>query len=286
MSNSAVRLRSVPVEEKLGDSGIWAFESRHGESFSMATTTHRFPKLLLIREGRGTIQGDGGMRSCKMGDCVLIPPGTRHRIVDDTYHAISLYGLGVATKLLSCVPEIVTELTTGVFSGEQLNSVGVEHRLRRILYLNGQSAAASRLACVAASLELFAEVVIAIEQLKSAPQSSKTEPLDVLLASYLVWIEHHFFEPVTLDGGAAACGMSRRHFTATFKRHVGVTWLEHLHRLRVRHAVDLLRNTERKIASIAFQSGFDDLTTFYRVVAKVTGKRPSELRERTGTSLR
>ncbi len=103
--------------------------------------------------------------------------------------------------------------------------------------------------------------------------------MDSLESGYLVWIEHHFFEPLTLDSGASACGMSRRQFSAVFKKHVGMTWLQHLHRLRVKHAIELLRNTDRKITSVAFQCGFDDLTTFYRVVAKVTGKRPGELRD-------
>ncbi len=87
------------------------------------------------------------------------------------------------------------------------------------------------------------------------------------------------FEPLTLDSGASACDMSRRQFSAVFKKHVGMTWLQHLHRLRVKHAVELLKNTDRKITSIAFQCGFDDLTTFYRVMAKITGKRPGELRD-------
>jgi len=282
MSAPQPRLRTSPVEEKLRESGIWAFESRHGDSFSMALTMHLFPKLLLIREGAGQVEGDWGALVCKTGDCVLVPPGLRHRIVDDPNAAIALYGLGIATKLLSCVPEAVAGLPAGVFSAEQLKPVLAEQRIRRILYLDGQSDAASRLACVAASLELFAEVAMALgpSRLTWDRRSKARDEIDPLLSGYLVWLAHHFFEPVTLDSAASACGMSRRHFSAIFKRHVGTTWLQHLHQLRVNHAIELLRNTDRKITSVAFQCGFDDLTTFYRVVAKVTGKRPSELRDK------
>lgn len=278
MAVMTARLRAVPVEEKMGPSGIWAFESRHGETFSMTTTVHRFPKLLLIRKGSGRIDGDWGNRVCKMGDCVLIPPGLRHRIIDQSDQAISLYGLGVASRLFSCVPEMLAELSVGVFPAQQLKSVAIERRLRRILYLDGQSDAASRLACVAASLELFAEVATAIGQTKSVSVCESPDAVDALIGSYLVWIDHHFFEPVTLDSAASACGMSRRHFTTTFKRRAGMTWLAYLHRLRVQHAIELLRHTDRKVTSIAFQCGFDDLTTFYRVVFKMTGKRPGEIR--------
>jgi len=148
MSAPQLRLRSSPVEEKLGESGIWAFESRHGESFFMGFTMHRFPKLLLIREGVGQVESDLGTFTCKTGDCVLVTPGLNHRIVDDANTPITLYGLGVAMKLLACVPEVVAQLPAGVFSAEQLKPVLAEQRIRRILYLDGQSDAASRLACV------------------------------------------------------------------------------------------------------------------------------------------
>jgi AraC-like DNA-binding protein len=278
MAVSASRLRSNPVEEKLGESGIWAFESRHGEAFTMATTVHRFPKLLLIREGKGKVEGDWGDPSCKKGDCVLVPPGIRHRIVDQTGHAISLYGLGVASRLMGCVPEILSELPSGVYPISAMKSVAVEHRMRRVLYLNGKSDAASRLACVAAALELFAEVSMALRGTHTADNPQRDESIDAMLVSYLQWLDRHFFEPVTLNAAAAACGMSRRYFTTTFKTHVGMTWLAYVHQLRVNHALDLLKNTDRKITSIAFQSGFDDLTTFYRVFFKVTSKRPGDVR--------
>lgn len=285
------RLRSDPVEEKLGESGIWAFESRHGATFSMTTTVHRFPKLLLIREGSGHVIGDWGTLRCETGDCVLVPPGLRHRIEDDPHHAIWLYGLGVATRLFSCVPEMIAELPRGVLSSGQLKAIAVEQRLRRIMYLDGQSDAASRLACVASSLELFAEIAAAvrvrqesIEPLEARKRVAEcNEPSAAMLEAYLSWLSHHFYEPVTLDAAAHACGMSRRLFTSTFKKHVGMTWLEHLHRLRAKHAVELLRHTDRKVSSVAFQCGFDDLTTFYRVLAKITGKTPTQLRDEAFT---
>lgn len=280
MKASPERLRTKPVEEKLNASGIWAFESRHGDSFFMATTVHRFPKLLLIREGRGAVVGDWGEVICETGDCVLVPHGLRHRIVDDPHRAISLYGLGISLKHFVSVPEFIEQLPAGSFASHRIKSVSIEQRMRRILYLDGQSNAASRLACVASSMELFAELTMALRQPPSIPSVKQTILSDgePLIASYLTWLENHFYEPVTLDEAARACGMSRRSFTHSFKKHVGSTWLEHLHRLRTKHAVELLRSTDRKITSVAFQCGFDDVTTFYRVLAKTTGKRPSELR--------
>jgi AraC-like DNA-binding protein len=280
MNPDPERLRVNPVEEKLSDYGIWAFESRHGAAFVMAETSHRFPKVLLIREGRGHVLGDWGDVTCESGDCVLVPAGMRHRIVDDPQRAISLYGLGVSLRHFGAVPDFLEQLPTGAFIAQQVKSVSLEHRLRRILYLDGQQDAASRLACVASAMELFAELAMAIKPpfFGSATSAASSNLADPLLMAYLKWLEHHFYEPVTLDAAARACNMSRRSFTASFKKHVGTTWLDHIHRLRTLHAIALLRSTDRKIASVAFQCGFDDLTTFYRVFHKITGKRPRDLR--------
>jgi len=280
MTKQSSQRRSYPVAESISDSGVWAFESRHGAEFAMPKTSHPFPKLLLIREGSGKVIGDWGERDCKMGDCVSVPPKMAHRLVDAPSDAISLYGLGVSLKLFACVPGVSDELPFGVVAAQRLKSIAVEHRLRRILYLNGQGDKPSQLSCVAASLELFAELAIAMARATPIGKASSKDALtvDPMLEPYLTWLQHHFFEPVTLDAAANACLMSRRHFTTSFKQHVGSTWLEYVHRLRVEYAVDLLRNTDRKIASVAFQAGFDDITTFYRVVAKLTGKRPGELR--------
>ena len=82
-------------------------------------------------------------------------------------------------------------------------------------------------------------------------------------------------EPLTLDAAATASGMSRRTFTNQFKARTGRTWLEYVNALRIERAQELLRETDRKVTSIAFQCGFEDLSTFYRAFKRITGNTPS-----------
>ncbi len=287
-------LRSSPVEDALNCFGYVAFESRHGKTFSMPPTLHHFPKLLLIQEGRGRVVSDGGEIVCETGDCAAIPAGVEHRVIDDSNHPISLYGLGVAASLFDCVPGILQQIPFVGYPSHQLIHLGVQSRLRRILYLDSQTTASTRLACIAASLDLFAELAMLRDQ--SAPLSPLlptervgTTPInqttDPLLKTYIDWLEHHFFEMVTLDTAAERCGMSRRHFTNQFKQATGTTWLHYVHQLRARHACELLRTTERKVTSVAFECGFDDLTTFYRVIGRLTGLRPGDFRRQKNSSL-
>ncbi len=315
---SPIAFRSEPVAENLDDSGIWAFESRHGETFAMGYTRHRFIKLLLITGGAGVIEGDWGRPNCKTGDLVVIPAGLSHRIVDQPRHPISLYGLGIADRLIGCVAGASRLVPTGVFPADALGPLQLTAKMRRLLYSHGQADPLNRLAAVAAALDLVVQVALVRAEPQRAPatvadETEAAEPQrltesrsraaslragsdgaggggeasshdgeraseDPLLETYLVWLEHNFFESQSLAAAAAACHMSRRYFSTAFRRRTGSSWLEYVNRLRVAHAIELLRATDRKMASIAFQSGFEDVSTFYRAFHRITGKRPGAWR--------
>lgn len=287
--------RIAPVEENVDESGIWAFESQHGDTFQMDFTRHRFLKLLLITAGAGVIEGDWGQPVCKKGDLVVVPAGIRHKIVDNHRQPISLYGLGIAHKLFRPVAGVAETFPSGVLQAQQLGPLRLENRLRRLLYIHRQGDPLHRLASVAAALDLVAQISLAAAtpgvplteldaldvddaQMPTLPTDSPAIESDPMIETYLTWLQHNFFEPQSLGDAAGACGMSRRGFTTAFRNQTGRTWLDHVNRLRVQHAVTLLQTTDRKMASIAFQCGFEDLSTFYRVMHRITGHRPGAYR--------
>jgi AraC family L-rhamnose operon regulatory protein RhaS len=289
--------RIVPVEEKLDESGIWSFESQHGDTFQMDFTRHRFLKLLLITAGAGVIEGDWGEPVCKKGDLVVVPAGMRHKIVDSHRQPISLYGLGIAHKLFRPVDRVADTFPSGVLQAQQLGPLRLENRMRRLLYTHRQGDPLHRLASIAAALDLVAQISLAastpglplgeldgvdVDDLQTPvlPPHAPAVESDPMIQTYLTWLQHNFFEPQSLGDAARACGLSRRGFTTAFRNQTGRTWLDHVNRLRVQHAVTLLQTTDRKMASIAFQCGFEDLSTFYRVMHRITGHRPGVYRRK------
>jgi len=282
--NSLPPKRIVPVEEKLDETGIWAFESQHGDTFQMDFTCHQFLKLLLITAGAGVIEGDWGEQVCKKGDLVFVPAGLRHKIVDSWRQPISLYGLGIAPHLFRSVDRVVEAFPSGVLQAQLLGPLRLENRLRRLLYTHRQGGPLHRLATVAGALDLVAQVSLAIATSSYTTAENDTavqldDDCDPLVETYVIWLQHNFFEPQSLADAAQACGMSRRGFTTAFRRLTGRTWLDYVNRLRVQHAIKLLQTTHRKMASIGFQCGFEDLSTFYRVMHRITGQRPGAFRK-------
>jgi AraC-like DNA-binding protein len=74
-------------------------------------------------------------------------------------------------------------------------------------------------------------------------------------------------------------GVSSGHLAAIFKRHFGLAPIQYLGQVRIKHAKDLLLQTDDPIAFVAYDVGFDSLAAFYRFFKKHTGTTPAEYRK-------
>ncbi len=97
---------------------------------------------------------------------------------------------------------------------------------------------------------------------------------------YVDELRREFFEPDDLDRAAARLGMSRRRFTQLFREEAGTSWSDYVTGLRIDHARRLLRETNRSITAIAFECGYEDLSSFYRAFKRRAGLPPNEWRHR------
>ena len=68
----------------------------------------------------------------------------------------------------------------------------------------------------------------------------------------------------SIDAASEQLEMSRRTFTKLFAEITGDTWLRYLRRMAIEHAQRRLRQTGVPIATIAFECGFNDLSSVYR----------------------
>ncbi|HWI16949.1 MAG TPA: helix-turn-helix transcriptional regulator [Vicinamibacterales bacterium] len=75
-------------------------------------------------------------------------------------------------------------------------------------------------------------------------------------------------------------GISQAHFARSFKDAFGVPPHRYLLTRRIERATALLRETDRPIIDIAFETGWKSLGTFGRTFRDVTGETPTELRAR------
>ncbi len=99
------------------------------------------------------------------------------------------------------------------------------------------------------------------------------------VARALHFIAEHFADTIGVDDVARAAGMSRRGLHQAFGEHVGCTPGDKIRNVRLDLARRLLAETEEKIESIAQQSGYPNINTFFIAFRKAGKTTPAEFRK-------
>jgi AraC family transcriptional regulator len=100
------------------------------------------------------------------------------------------------------------------------------------------------------------------------------------LRTVLDHIADRIADPLTVDELATVAGLPRRPFAAEFKLATGMPVHQYVLRQRVDRAVELLTETEQPIADIAAELGFAHQAHLTRVVRRLNGATPAQLRAR------
>ena len=82
-------------------------------------------------------------------------------------------------------------------------------------------------------------------------------------------------------GLARSSGISREHMCRSFRRYLGVSLTQYVNSLRTYRAAWLLRNTDREIADVGCEVGFNNLGYFYKEFTKSFNMAPGEYRKAT-----
>ncbi|WP_426448422.1 helix-turn-helix domain-containing protein [Paenibacillus sp. S-38] len=93
--------------------------------------------------------------------------------------------------------------------------------------------------------------------------------------------EQYADENLALQGVCQHIYMSTSYFSALFKQHTGLTFVEYLTRLRIDKAKELLAATGLKAYDIASRVGYPDPQYFSVIFKRHTGMTPKEFRSRT-----
>ncbi|MFA7345807.1 MAG: AraC family transcriptional regulator [Terrimicrobiaceae bacterium] len=269
-----------PVPVDFSPEGVFVLESRHRKGFRMEKASHDFWKILLAFHGSGFLLEGSRRRPIAAGDVAVVPPGTVHGLQDSGENPLSLYGICIRTAFLKPVP------TSVAFSGNlRLHQhpiwAGELAGLLRSLLIEQSRPAPGSPAWVTGLAWQIIGLVWRAEAGKRipAPSDSGTGALArQRVAAYARELPQHFHEEMEIDEAAERLGLSRRRFTQLFREVTGGSWLQTVLALRVGHARRLLRQTNRSVAAVAFESGFQDLSHFYRVFRKSSGSSPEAWR--------
>jgi AraC-like DNA-binding protein/quercetin dioxygenase-like cupin family protein len=271
-----------PVEVALPAHGVFVLESHHAPDFRMTAQCHDFLEVFYVLKGTGVFRIDGQRYPAHHGDILIVPSGRVHVIEDDPSEPLALYGICIAPQVWRQEPALLEHLPPGRLPASKLLAARVRADLRQLLFEQTQTRPGRCALSLGLALQLVAR--LARSNLDSDPSSSavgnSVADHRQAVARYIADLSHRFFEDTDLDHVAAELGMSRRRFTHLFRLAAGASWSAYLTRLRIDYACQLLRESSRSILAIAFETGYEDLSSFYRAFKREKGLPPRAWRER------
>jgi AraC-like DNA-binding protein len=107
--------------------------------------------------------------------------------------------------------------------------------------------------------------------------SSETK---VKLDSVIAYLKENYTSDISREGLAGFVGINPDYLGKAFKIYTGKKISDYINELRIARSSEMLRNSKESIIDIAYSSGFESLSTFYRIFQKVLGEAPNTYRDR------
>ena len=130
--------------------------------------------------------------------------------------------------------------------------------------------------------ELAAWLREMLEGIMDAIERSRNHDPGFLIFEALDFMRRHCCEDLSRDDVADAVHISPSHFSSLMKRESGATFTDHLNRMRIDRAAEMLAGTDKQIAAIALECGFRDQSYFTKVFKRYRNTTPLRYRKDTG----
>lgn len=99
------------------------------------------------------------------------------------------------------------------------------------------------------------------------------------LRPVLWYIHQHLADDLTLEVIAAATGFSERTLSRVFQASLDISFFQYLKLVRITKAMEKLLESDLTISEIAYEVGYDSISSFSNTFFKMTGRRPSTFKE-------
>lgn len=80
---------------------------------------------------------------------------------------------------------------------------------------------------------------------------------------------------ITLEDAARQTGMSYAYFSRTFKKTIGLSFVDYCNTIKIRRAEELLKSRAMSVTDIAIQLGFGSTSYFNRIFKQYNGNTPT-----------
>jgi AraC-like DNA-binding protein len=262
----------------LPDYGVLVESHHHGPNFKTGLHLHSYSTLIYVVSGKGR---------CAAGNCdyylepdsvLMLNRGLPHQMIDRPGGSMVVF-----VVYFSDEPQLVSEaMMKPLFRNPLIqvprhNSRYIRQILRQMLYEQNAKPPfydAALRQCFS-SLALMLHRIVVAGNGKGGGQAKSEQRV----ITTLEYVRNHYYEVFSLSDIAADSELSERQFANICRKLIGQSFVQYLNSIRTERAKELLLTTSLSISAIAFEVGFEEISTFYRAFKKHQGQSPLSLRK-------
>ena len=98
------------------------------------------------------------------------------------------------------------------------------------------------------------------------------------------YIDLHYEKDLTQEFVASLFRLNRSYLSSAFKARNGSSLVDYINQVRISHAKELLKNTDKKMYQISQAVGYENVKYFFRVFKKTQGITPEQFRSYSSKS--
>ena len=268
-----------------GNSFLWRCDDypweRNGWNF------HPEHEIHLIRNATGvTLVGDF-IGQFEPGHLAIVGGGLPHDWVTEVKPGEVIHGRDLVLQFdadrvrtaAAVLPELNEVSTFLTLARRGLAFTGETRRLgAQLLEEIGHADGLGRLSLFIRLLQMLAcssEYVV----LSSADFAPALDPMKLgLVQRALAHVFENFMTDIRLADMAELAGMSETAFSRFFKKNSGNSFTDHVTRLRIGRACELLANSNLPVTDICYEVGYSNISNFNRTFLRQRGHTPSAYR--------
>lgn len=230
--------------------------------------------FFLVLSGYGTLEYQGNSHALKAGDCVFLDCHKRysHRTSDDLWQLkwVHFYG----PNMSSIYEKYIERGGQPCFHPKDATPYQL---LLQELYTIASAQDYVR------DMRIFEKLTSLLTLLMEESWHPENTPFTAVKKQNLQhvkdYLDQHYQEKIPLDYLAGRFYINKFYLTRIFKEQFGISIHNYLLQIRITHAKQLLRFTDKTIETISTECGIEDANYFSRIFKKIEGISPGAFRK-------
>ncbi|HEY3379938.1 MAG TPA: helix-turn-helix domain-containing protein [Armatimonadota bacterium] len=263
---------------------------RMDQQHAMRMHRHDFEELVIITGGSGTHFTLDDRYPIQAGDAFVIPRSQAHGYEDT--NRLALVNILYRLERL-CLPMAELRKLPGYhsffllepefrvrdrFEGRLRLSVDELSEVTRLIAQLDAEVATPTAGYEFLALASFMQLIGFLARCHATIDGNRRHAAMVHLGQVIGYLESHYTEEIAIDQLATMACMSKSTLFRVFRQAMGVTPIEHIVRLRILHAAELLSSEELSVTEAAHHVGFADSNYFTRQFRRIMGITPSAIK--------